>query len=125
MKCWRCQGLGHITSQCPNQRAMLVLPSGKIVIDDEEEYKDMPPLVVSQEEIPTDETVGLGLVTRRALVVHLKEENAQRENIFYTRCHIKDKVCSQVIDPGSCVNVASMLMVEMLGLETHEHSKPY
>ncbi|XP_027178009.1 uncharacterized protein LOC113777168 [Coffea eugenioides] len=43
-KCWRCQGLGHIASQCPNQRTMIVLPNGEVISDDEEEYKEMPPL---------------------------------------------------------------------------------
>ena len=70
-KCWRCQGLGHIASQCPNQRAMLVLPSGEIVIGDEEEYKDMPLLV--EEGDDSQEMISLGLVTRRTLAVHVKD----------------------------------------------------
>lgn len=68
-KCWRCQGVGHIASQCPNQRAMLMLPNGEIITDDEEEeYNDMPPLVEKEEEleeISTNDKVGL--VARRAL----------------------------------------------------------
>ena len=42
----------------------------------------------------------------------------QRENIFHTRCHVQNKVCSVIIDGGSCTNVASTIMVEKLGLLT-------
>nr|XP_027062888.1 uncharacterized protein LOC113689295 [Coffea arabica] len=129
-KCWRCQGVGHIASQCPNPRAMLVLPNGDIVTDDEEEdYKDMPPLVEDAieedeiEEVPTQDKVGL--VARRALATQASKDELQRDNIFYTRCHVTNKVCSLVIDPGSCTNVASALMVEKLNLPTSEHPRPY
>ena len=47
------------------------------------------------------------LVTRRALSVQVKEEDneaVQHDNIFHTRCHIVNKVCSVVIDGGSCTN---------------------
>ncbi|XP_071909839.1 uncharacterized protein [Coffea arabica] len=126
-KCWRCQGVGHIASQCPNPRTMLVLPNGDIVTDDEEEdYKDMPPLVEEEdeiEEVPTQDKVGL--VARRALATQASKDELQRDNIFYTRCHVTNKVCSLVIDPGSCTNVASALMVEKLNLSTSEHPRPY
>ena len=126
-KCWRCQGVGHIASQCPNPRTMLVLPNGDIVTDDEEEdYKDMPPLVEEEdeiEEVPTQDKVGL--VARRALATQASKDELQRDNIFYTRCHVTNKVCSLVIDPGSCTNVASALMVEKLNLPTSEHPRPY
>ncbi|XP_071939935.1 uncharacterized protein [Coffea arabica] len=126
-KCWRCQGVGHIASQCPNPRTMLVLPNGDIVTDDEEEdYKDMPPLVEEEdeiEEVPTQDKVGL--VARRALATQASKDELQRDNIFYTRCHVTTKVCSLVIDPGSCTNVASALMVEKLNLPTSEHPRPY
>ncbi|XP_071933062.1 uncharacterized protein [Coffea arabica] len=126
-KCWRCQGIGHIASQCPNPRTMLVLPNGDIVTDDkEEDYKDMPPLAEEEdeiEEVPTQDKVGL--VARRALATQASKDEFQRDNIFYTRCHVTNKVCSLVIDPRSCTNVASALMVEKLNLPTSEHSRPY
>ncbi|XP_027158067.1 uncharacterized protein LOC113759689 [Coffea eugenioides] len=95
-KCWRCQGLGHIVSQCPNLRPMIVLPSEKVVSDDEEEYKKMPPLVEEEEneavvQQPLEQSVGLELVARRALAAHVKEEEIQRKNIFYTRCLVNGK----------------------------------
>ncbi|XP_071914031.1 uncharacterized protein [Coffea arabica] len=106
---------------------MLVLPYGDIVTDDEEkDYKDMPPLVEEEdeiEEVPTQDKVGL--VARRALATQASKDELQRDNIFYTRCHVTNKVCSLVIDPGSCTNVASALMVEKLNLPTSEHPRSY
>uniref|UniRef100_A0A0D3AGM2 Aspartic peptidase DDI1-type domain-containing protein n=1 Tax=Brassica oleracea var. oleracea TaxID=109376 RepID=A0A0D3AGM2_BRAOL len=49
----------------------------------------------------------------------------QRENLFYTRCLVQEKVCSLIVDGGSCVNVASETMVKKLGLEVHKHPRPY
>ena len=54
-------------------------------------------------------------MTKRALSVQVKEEDdevVQHDNIFHTRCYVGDKVCSMVIDGGSCTNVASMELVE-------------
>ncbi|XP_071928112.1 uncharacterized protein [Coffea arabica] len=129
-KCFKCQGFGHIASQCPNQRTMLILPNGEVISNEEEEYEGMPPLVEeeieSDEELPTNEEIGY-LVVQKVLTTRAKEEEieAQRDNLFYTRCHIKDKVCSIVIDSGSCANVASLLMVERLGLPTIKLPKSY
>jgi len=52
-------------------------------------------------------------------------DEVQRENIFHTRCYVKDKVCSVFIDGGSCTNVASTIMVEKLGLPMVKHPRPY
>ena len=49
----------------------------------------------------------------------------QRENIFHSRCLVNGKLCSIIIDGGSCVNVASTLFIDKLGLETTKHPKPY
>jgi hypothetical protein len=45
---------------------------------------------------------GESLVARRALSAQIKENGMeqQRENIFHTRCHINNKVCSMIIDGG-------------------------
>ena len=48
----------------------------------------------------------------------------QRENIFHTRCHINNKVCSMIIDGGSCTNVTSTTLVEKLNLPTLKHLRP-
>jgi len=49
---------------------------------------------------------------------------SQRENIFHTRCLINDKLCSLIVNGGSCANVASTRVVDKLGLSTISHAKP-
>ncbi|XP_056852813.1 uncharacterized protein LOC130502019 [Raphanus sativus] len=41
------------------------------------------------------------------------------------KCLVQGKVCSLIIDGGSCVNVASETMVKKLGLQVQKHPKPY
>jgi len=66
-------------------------------------------------------------VIRRSLSVQTNEDDMeqQRENIFLTRCLINDKVCSMIIDSGSCTNVASVTLVRKLGLNTIRHERSY
>nr|XP_027074619.1 uncharacterized protein LOC113698868 [Coffea arabica] len=133
VKYFKCQGFGHIQSQCPNQQIMLITHNGEIVSDDDD-CEEMPDLVKgdcleedSAEEdcLPTQGKVGC-LVARRVLTARVKEdEQLQRENLFYTRCKVGDKVCSLIIDGGSCTNVASLLIVESLGLPTTRYPYPY
>ena len=49
----------------------------------------------------------------------------QRENIFHTRCLNNDKVCSMIINNGSCTNVTSVTLVRKLGLNTVKHETSY
>ena len=66
------------------------------------------------------------MVARRGLSVQCKEDDEmQRDNIFHTRCHVQNKACSEIIDRGSCTNVASTTMVEKLGMQTSKHPRPY
>ncbi|XP_068504560.1 uncharacterized protein [Phaseolus vulgaris] len=52
-------------------------------------------------------------------------DQTQRENIFHTRCSIQGKICSLIVDGGSCTNVASSRLVTKLNLETKPHPRPY
>jgi hypothetical protein len=67
------------------------------------------------------------LVIRRLLSFQTKEDDVEqkKENIFHTRCVINDKVCSMIIDSGSCTNIASVPLVRKLGLNTIKHERPY
>ena len=67
------------------------------------------------------------LVARRALSAQVKEDDLeqQRKNIFHTRCHINNKVCSMIIDGWSYTNVASTTLVENLNLPILKHPRPY
>ena len=103
---------------------MVLRDNGEIETEDQDDTDSMPSL----EDINYEEYVVQGdlLVARRALNMQIKKDDeVQRENIFNTRCHVKDKVCSVIIDEGSCTNVASTTMVEKLGLPTIKHPRPY
>ncbi|RDX70999.1 hypothetical protein CR513_49698, partial [Mucuna pruriens] len=47
IKCFRCQGVGHISSQCPNKRAMGMLDNGKIESESSSD-DEMPSLKISK-----------------------------------------------------------------------------
>lgn len=118
---FKCQGRGHISSQCSNQITMLLLDNGELETEAEDSDTDfMPPLEeIDDWEVAMD---GEMLVTRRALSAQVKEESLeQRENLFHTRCLVQGKICYMVIDCGSCTNVASTTIVEKLGLSTTKH----
>lgn len=126
IKCFRCQGFGHIASECPNKRVILVRDNGEIESASSSE-DEMPPLEDCSDVDIEEPVKGDLLVARRALNIQPKEDGdeQQRELIFHTRCLIKGKVCTVIIDNGSCANVASTLMVEKLNLNTLKHPKPY
>ena len=122
--CFKCQGRGHIATQCPNKRVMVMRDNGEIETDNESDYDSMPSL----EDADDEEYAVQGelMVARRALSVQAKEDDEmQRDNIFHTRCHVQNKVCSVIIDGGSCTNVASTTMAEKLGMATCKHPRPY
>ncbi|KAH9680244.1 hypothetical protein KPL71_026482 [Citrus sinensis] len=82
---------GHIASQCPNKRVMILRDDGDVETESESDDEPMPPLEDANDgvEYPVD---GKLMVVRRALNVQVKEDaEVQRDNIFHTRCHIKDK----------------------------------
>jgi len=56
------------------------------------------------------------LVLRRALGGLKEDKEDQWQNIFHLRYTVQGKVCSLIIDEGSCANVASLSMVEKLNL---------
>ncbi|XP_048630844.1 uncharacterized protein LOC125604595 [Brassica napus] len=113
VKCFKCHGFGHYANECTNKKAMILLDSGEVISEEEEEAIDYP-------------VRGELLVTRRSLAVQSKlDEDNQRENLFHTRCIVYEKVCSLIIDGGSCTNVASEALVEKLGLKTGKHPRPY
>jgi hypothetical protein len=128
IKCFKCLGSGHITSQCPNRRVMIMRDNEEVMTESEDDSDGMPELVdASDDDGMVYPVTGESLVARHALNTHIKVDDAeqQRENIFHTRCHVNNKVCSMIIDGESCTNAASTILVEKLNLPTLKHSRPY
>ncbi|GJU76537.1 transposon ty3-I gag-pol polyprotein [Tanacetum coccineum] len=118
-KCFKCQGYGHIASECPNRKVITLIEED---IFEESTLEDDVSHI--KEVVYPDE--GEALVIRRNLnMVQVKDDEWLRNNIFYTRCTCIGKVCNVIIDGGSCSNVVATSMVEKLQLKMEDHPRPY
>ena len=102
---------------------MILRDNGEIESDDEDDTESMPPLEYVDDEEYTIQ--GELFVARRALSMQDKKDDNTMKNILYTKCHVQNKVCSVIIDGGSCTSIASTTMVEKLELSTIKHPQPY
>ncbi|PKI41852.1 hypothetical protein CRG98_037757, partial [Punica granatum] len=122
-QCFKCRGFGHIASECLNRKIISLVEEANDepvydTYDDEENE-------VEQEEV-TNGDQGKALVVQRILKsAHVKDDKWLRHNIFHTRCTSHGKVCTVIIDSGSCENVISTTMVEKLHLKVEPHLDPY
>jgi hypothetical protein len=123
-RCFKCQGFGHIASDCPN-RKMVTLVEEDMVMEDEDDFSPETNEHVAEEEEITYADRGEALVVQRSLKVTYVEDEWLRNNIFHTRCTSHGKVCNVIIDGGSCENVVAATMVEKLKLKTEDHPEPY
>ena len=127
IKCWKCQGSGHISRDCPNKRVMII-KNGQVVTDGEDNDEDE---LIDEKENENEEELEdgshLALVTRRLLTTQIKENDVddQRDNLFHTRCLVNGTPCSLVIDSGSCTNVVSTFFIKRLQIPIQHHPKPY
>jgi len=125
-KCFKCLGFSHIASNCLSKCNMMV-KEGVVMSDhSSQRYRSPNHSRSPSEEDSESPCEGDLLVVRRMLRQVLKPfDESQRENIFHTRCLINDKLCSLIVDGGSCANVAITRVVDKLGLSTISHGKPY
>jgi hypothetical protein len=107
---------------------MVMRDNGEVMTDSEDGSDEMPELVDGSDDDGVEYPVeGESLVATRAFNTQIKIDDMeqQRENIFHTRCYVNNKVCSMIIDGGSCTNVASTTLVEKLSLPLLKHPRPY
>ena len=106
---------------------MILREDGGFETKENSDEESKQPLGEDNEDMEYPITRDL-LVNKRALSVQVKEEDneaMQYDNIFHTRCHTGDKMCSVVIDRGSFMNVSSIELVEKLSLPTMKHPRSY
>ena len=65
----------------------------------------------------------LSMVLHRALLSPKQE--GQRNHIFRSLCSVDNKVCTLIVDGGSCENFVSQKLVDNLKLSTKKHTDPY
>lgn len=128
--CFTCGKPGHRYRDCPRRQ-----PDARVAFgyaDHEEDYFDdaLQPVYDREEEVEREEIepeVGESLVIHRVLTTPKADlkEDWPRSSIFKTRCKSHDKVCTIVIDGGSCENIVAQDMVDKLQLQTEPHPRPY
>jgi len=116
-KCYKCQGFGHIASDCPNRKVLTLVEyqaPKEAEIGEEVSEKEIH-LMEYEDECVEESDEGEVLLLRRALSgLKISNHEEQCENIFHTRCTINGRVCSLIMDGDSCANVASTTLVKRL-----------
>lgn len=137
--CFKCYGTGHISSQCPNRNLvayedhMALVNYYQAIKAYEKEEKELTQRDFEEKEklhvdavIQPTPDVDTLLIRRTLHVDPPKEDsNNQRHTLFHSRCEVKGRSCSLIVDGGSCTNVASQKLVDTLNLETSPHPQPY
>ncbi|XP_076918458.1 uncharacterized protein LOC143578882 [Bidens hawaiensis] len=126
VKCFKCGETGHRQVDCKQagKRHLLVESEDEQYEEYEKapEYDEEPEY---EEEFVTGD-VGVNLVVRRSCYTPKADGDGWlKHNIFHSTCTILGKVCTFVIDSGSCDNLISEEAVQKLALKTESHHKPY
>ncbi|KAJ9541339.1 hypothetical protein OSB04_027845 [Centaurea solstitialis] len=119
-RCFKCQGIGHLKRDCPNKQVLAFVDEPAPTYDtdgDDEETEILYP------------DRGEALVIQRVLNTSIADTSDDTQwlcnNIFRTKCTSNGKVCTVIIDRGSCENMVATTMVEKLQLPLHDHPDPY
>nr|KYP64330.1 hypothetical protein KK1_018923 [Cajanus cajan] len=127
IKCFKCIGIGHIASQCPTKKTMILKAQDHYSSFDEatssSSSSEDEAIDFEEEILPCERDL---LLVRRLLSNQSSEiDQSQRENIFHTKCKVLENTCSLIVDSGSTSNCCSTILVDKLTLTTKPHPKPY
>ncbi|GKC25600.1 putative reverse transcriptase domain-containing protein [Tanacetum coccineum] len=129
LKCFNCGEPGHRQSEYKKAGKRHLFTDEEWedegVVDDE--YEE-PPVFdddqYEQEIVNGDVRVNL-MVRRSCLTPKAAGDDWLKHNIFQSTCTILGKVCTFVVDSGSCDNLIAKKAVQKLGLKTENRPKPY
>lgn len=127
LRCCSCGEPGHRQTACPHStRCGLVAeghPDDQEVYDSQEEEDEEE----TTEEVhhTTGDTCRLLVLRRSCLAPRRQDDKWLRTNIFRSTCTINDRICTFVVDSGSCRNVISDEAVTKLGLTRENLPAPY
>nr|KYP34976.1 hypothetical protein KK1_044010 [Cajanus cajan] len=100
IKCFKCLGRGHIASQCPTKKTMII--RGNEILSEEStsssssSSSEEDASLSSSEEAPCE---GDLFIAQRLLTNQPNDQDqSQRENLFHSRCKIFKKTCSLIVD---------------------------
>ncbi|GJY83280.1 hypothetical protein Tco_0496656 [Tanacetum coccineum] len=121
-KIWllRCQGLGHLKRDCPNKQLVAFVDDVEPKYDTENE--DASVTLYTQ--------IKQSLIVRKGINLCCPHPDNDTtwlaHNIFrYSKITPKGRVCTVIIDGGSCENMVAKTMVDKLGLPTTDHPDSY
>ncbi|RDY03014.1 hypothetical protein CR513_13455, partial [Mucuna pruriens] len=121
IKCFRCQGVEHIASQCPNKRLMIMMDNGEVESESSSD-DEMPPLEDCSDMEVVEPVDGVVLDTRHALSIQPKEDGCVEpcEHISHTRCLVQGKVCNMILDRWNCTNVVDKQVLVPFAIENYK-----
>jgi len=127
-RCYKCQGFGHIASDCPNRKVITLVEYQELQeaeLKEEGSNKEVH-LMEIKEECVVEVDEGESLVLRRALRGQKgPNHEQQRKDIFHAGCTINGHVSSLIGYGGICANMASTTLVEKLKPKGKPHPQPY
>ena len=122
-KCFRCGEPGHRSNVCPKRNTLYTSEVGNDGVFGDESFQEKDDVEYTE---PLDgELEQITCVIQRTLCSPKVSDSSQRNKIFQTKCLVKEKICSIIIDGGSCENLVSKALVKAFKLPTEPHPNPY
>lgn len=103
IKCYKCLGHGHIASECPTKKVMMLNDNGELT--SEEERENSASEGETEEEAdkfvtPHDADSDLLMLKRILSAQPQENDTSQRGNMFHTRGEVEGKTCCIIMDRG-------------------------